>query len=138
MELLQVLNGLRGYLQVFFRASDVRAGALVGKHKYGNKCYKDNKQFFGRHRWVIYTTEMMEKTHSGGLPWWHSAWCPPERHRWLHSKTDDPPTTKPPTASKFIWTNHKFNMSGTPQQYVSYSTTRKKIQEWVPPSTPYR
>eukprot|EP00069_Balaena_mysticetus_P009549 bmy_20226T0 len=92
MELLQVLklrlqqvsghSGLRGYLQVFFRASDVRVGALVGKHKYGNKCYKDNKH-------------------------------------------------------KFIWTNHKFNVSGTPQQYVPYSTTRKKIQEWVPHATPY-
>ncbi|KAB0401025.1 hypothetical protein E2I00_001393 [Balaenoptera physalus] len=112
MELLQVLklrlqqisghSGLCGYLQVFFRASDVRAGALVGKHKYGNKCYEDNKQFFGCHRW-----------------------------------TDDPPTTKPPAASKFVWTNHKFNMSGAPQ-HVSYSTTRKKVQEWVPPSTPYR
>ncbi|TKC50788.1 hypothetical protein EI555_018746, partial [Monodon monoceros] len=122
MELMQVLklrlqhvsgrSGLCGYPQVFLRANDVRVGALVGKHKYGNKCCEDNKQFFG-------------------------PWRPPERHRWLHSMTDDPPTTKPPTASKFMWTNHKFNVSGTPQQYVPYSTTRKKIQEWVPPSIPY-
>ncbi|KAL4701321.1 hypothetical protein H8959_015325 [Pygathrix nigripes] len=60
------------------------------------------------------------------------------KHRWLHSMTDDPPTTKPLTARKFIWTNHKFNVSGTPEQYVPYSTTRKKIQEWIPPSTPYK
>ncbi|KAL6090423.1 hypothetical protein STEG23_001206, partial [Scotinomys teguina] len=59
-------------------------------------------------------------------------------HRWLHCMTDDPPTTKPPTARKFIWANHKFNVTGTPEQYVPYSTTRKKIQEWVPPSTPYK
>ncbi|XP_022350843.1 NADH dehydrogenase [ubiquinone] 1 alpha subcomplex subunit 12 isoform X1 [Enhydra lutris kenyoni] len=71
MELLQVLRrglqqvsghgGLRGYLRVFFRANDVRVGTLVGEDKYGNKYYEDNKQFFGRHRWVIYTTEMNGK-----------------------------------------------------------------------------
>ncbi|XP_058427279.1 NADH dehydrogenase [ubiquinone] 1 alpha subcomplex subunit 12 isoform X2 [Marmota monax] len=71
MELLQVLKrglqqvsghgGLRGYLRVFFRANDVRVGTLVGEDKYGNKYYEDNKQFFGRHRWVIYTTEMNGK-----------------------------------------------------------------------------
>ncbi|OXB59849.1 UNVERIFIED_CONTAM: hypothetical protein H355_002384 [Colinus virginianus] len=57
------------------------------------------------------------------------------RHRWLHSMTDDPPTTHPPVARKFIWENHEFNLSGTPRQYVPYSTTRKKIQEWIPPTT---
>uniref|UniRef100_A0A8C4PTB4 NADH dehydrogenase [ubiquinone] 1 alpha subcomplex subunit 12 n=1 Tax=Equus asinus asinus TaxID=83772 RepID=A0A8C4PTB4_EQUAS len=88
-----------------------------------------------RHRWVIYTTEM-----NGKNTYWDvdGSMVPPEWHRWLHSMTDDPPTTKPPTARKFIWTNHKFNVSGTPEQYVPYSTTRKKIQEWVPPSTPYK
>lgn len=58
MELLQVLKrglqqvsghgGLRGYLQVLFRANDVRVGTLVGEDKYGNKYYEDNKQFFGK------------------------------------------------------------------------------------------
>ncbi|XP_032484298.1 NADH dehydrogenase [ubiquinone] 1 alpha subcomplex subunit 12-like [Phocoena sinus] len=145
MELMQVLklqlqhvsghSGLCGYPQVFLRANDVRVGALAGKHKYGNKCCEDNKQFFGRHRWIIYTTEMNGKNTFWGTSL-HGA--PPERHRWLHSMTDDPPTTKPPTASKFMWTNHKFTVSGTPQQHVPYSTTRKKIQEWIPPSIPYR
>ncbi|XP_059537956.1 NADH dehydrogenase [ubiquinone] 1 alpha subcomplex subunit 12 isoform X1 [Myotis daubentonii] len=169
MEFLQVLrrglqqvsghNGLRGWLRMLFRANDVRVGTLVGEDKYGNKYYEDNKQFFGRHRWVIYTTEM-----NGRNTFWDvdGSMVPPEwlfhlglvaqlflifydlgtfenyRHRWLHCMTDDPPTTKPPTARKFIWTNHKFNLSGTSEQYVPYSTTRKKIQEWVPPSTPYK
>uniref|UniRef100_A0A8D0Q8N5 NADH dehydrogenase [ubiquinone] 1 alpha subcomplex subunit 12 n=1 Tax=Sus scrofa TaxID=9823 RepID=A0A8D0Q8N5_PIG len=145
MELVQVLRrglqqvsghgGLRGYLRVLFRANDVRVGTLVGEDKYGNKYYEDNKQFFGRHRWVIYTTEM-----NGRDTFWDvdGSMVPPEWHRWLHCMTDDPPTTKPPTARKYIWTNHKFNVSGTPQQYVPYSTTRKKIEEWVPPSTPYK
>ncbi|KAM9671512.1 NADH dehydrogenase [ubiquinone] 1 alpha subcomplex subunit 12 isoform 2-T2 [Trichechus inunguis] len=71
MEYLQVVKrglqqisghgGLRGYLRVLFRTNDVRVGTLVGEDKYGNKYYEDNKQFFGRHRWVIYTTEMNGK-----------------------------------------------------------------------------
>lgn len=128
-------GGLRGLLRVFFRANDIRIGTLVGEDKYGNKYYEDNKQFFGRHRWVIYTTEM-----NGKNTFWDvdGSMVPPEWHRWLHCMTDDPPTTNPPTARKFIWTNHKFNVSATPEQYVPYSTTRKKIHEWVPPSTPYK
>ncbi|KAL6090422.1 hypothetical protein STEG23_001205, partial [Scotinomys teguina] len=71
MELVTVLKrglqqitghgGLSGLLKIFFRANDIRLGTLVGEDKYGNKYYEDNKQFFGRHRWVIYTTEMNGK-----------------------------------------------------------------------------
>lgn len=60
--------------------------------------------------------------------------CPPLRHRWLHSMTDDPPTTHPPEPKKFLAEVHQINVSGSTQQYVPYSTTRKKIHEWVPPS----
>lgn len=55
------------------------------------------------------------------------------RHRWLHCMTDDPPTTHPPEPKKFLAEIHQINVSATPQQYVPYSTTRKKIHEWVPP-----
>lgn len=55
------------------------------------------------------------------------------RHRWLHCMTEDPPTTHPPEPKKFLADVHQINVSGTPQQYVPYSTTRKKIHEWVPP-----
>ena len=48
---------------------------------------------------------------------------PPEWHHWPHSMTDDSPTMKPPTAHKFLWANHKLNVSGTPEQYVAYPTT---------------
>uniref|UniRef100_A0A8C6DWV8 NADH dehydrogenase [ubiquinone] 1 alpha subcomplex subunit 12 n=1 Tax=Moschus moschiferus TaxID=68415 RepID=A0A8C6DWV8_MOSMO len=88
MELLQVLKrglqqvsghgGLRGYLRVLLRANDVRVGTLVGEDKYGNKYYEDNKQFFGRHRWVIDTTEM-----NGKNTFWDvdGSMVPPEWHR---------------------------------------------------------
>uniref|UniRef100_A0A2K6SH50 NADH dehydrogenase [ubiquinone] 1 alpha subcomplex subunit 12 n=1 Tax=Saimiri boliviensis boliviensis TaxID=39432 RepID=A0A2K6SH50_SAIBB len=101
-------GGLRGYPRMLFRVNDVKIGTLVGEDKYGNKCCEDKNT------------------------------VPPEWHRWLHSMTDDPPTVKPLTPHKFIWTTHKFNVTGTPDQYVSYSTARKKIQEWIPPSAPYK
>ncbi|XP_009462268.1 PREDICTED: NADH dehydrogenase [ubiquinone] 1 alpha subcomplex subunit 12 [Nipponia nippon] len=114
------------------RVNDLKTGTLIGIDKYGNKYYEDKRNFFGRHRWVIYTNEM-----NGKNTFWEvdGSMVPPEWHRWLHSMTDDPPTTHPPVARKFIWENHKFNLSGTPGQYVPYSTTRKKIQEWIPPTT---
>nr|XP_009672894.1 PREDICTED: NADH dehydrogenase [ubiquinone] 1 alpha subcomplex subunit 12 [Struthio camelus australis] len=115
------------------RVNDLKTGTLIGVDKYGNKYYEDKRNFFGRHRWVIYTNEM-----NGKNTFWEvdGSMVPPEWHRWLHCMTEDPPTTHPPVARKFIWENHKFNLSGTPGQYVPYSTTRKKIQEWIPPTTP--
>ncbi|NXW85263.1 NDUAC dehydrogenase, partial [Alopecoenas beccarii] len=125
-------GGVRGALWQLLRVNDLKTGTLVGTDKYGNKYYEDTRNFFGRHRWVIYTNEM-----NGKNTYWEvdGSMVPPEWHRWLHSMTDDPPTTNPPVARKFIWENHKFNLSGTPGQYVPYSTTRKKIQEWIPPTT---
>uniref|UniRef100_A0A8C0UTQ9 NADH dehydrogenase [ubiquinone] 1 alpha subcomplex subunit 12 n=1 Tax=Cyanistes caeruleus TaxID=156563 RepID=A0A8C0UTQ9_CYACU len=114
------------------RVNDLKTGNLVGTDKYGNKYYEDKRNFFGRHRWVVYTKEM-----NGKNTFWEvdGSMVPPEWHRWLHAMTDDPPTTHPPVPRKFIWENHKFNVSGTPEQYVPYSTTRKKIHEWIPPKT---
>ena len=98
---------------------------------------KTTSSFFGRQKWVIYPTETEWQKHIFclGYGWKHGAlkW-----HHWLHTMTNDPPTTKPPTACKFIWINHKYSGSGTPEQCVPYSITRKKIQEWVLPSIPYK
>lgn len=125
----------------------------------------------GRHRWVIYTTEMNGKktlweVDGSMVPAeWYDLQCYRMntlhavtsqatsdlnslnhskkkvqlavlflfRHRWLHCMTDDPPTTHPPEPKKFLADIHQFNVSGSPQQYVPFSTTRKKIHEWVPP-----
>ncbi|XP_054876321.1 NADH dehydrogenase [ubiquinone] 1 alpha subcomplex subunit 12 [Poeciliopsis prolifica] len=124
-------GGVRGLLTQFFRVNDIKTGTLIGIDKYGNKYYEDKKHyFFGRHRWVIYTTEM-----NGKRTFWEvdGSMVPAEWHRWLHCMTEDPPTTHPPEPKKFLAEVHQFNVSGTPQQYVPYPTTRKKIHEWVPP-----
>ena len=53
------------------------------------------------------------------------------RHRWLHSMTDNPPTVEPPENRKFL-IDHLENKSGTLDEYVPYSTTRPKIEQWQP------
>ncbi|XP_030071226.1 NADH dehydrogenase [ubiquinone] 1 alpha subcomplex subunit 12 [Microcaecilia unicolor] len=140
MEYLQVFKrglqqirshgGIFGSFWQLLRVNDLKTGALVGVDKYGNKYFEDQRYFFGRHRWVEYTREMNGKNTYWDLD---GSMVPPEWHRWLHSIADEPPTTHPPVPRKFIWENHKFNQSATPGQYVPYSTTRKKIEEWVPP-----
>ncbi|NP_001028275.1 NADH dehydrogenase [ubiquinone] 1 alpha subcomplex subunit 12 [Danio rerio] len=123
-------GGVKGFLVQLFRVQETKTGALIGTDKYGNKYYEDNRFFFGRHRWVIYTTEM-----NGKNTFWDvdGSMVPAEWHRWLHCMTDDPPTTHPPEPKKFLAKVHQINLSGTPDCYVPFSTTRKKIHEWVPP-----
>ncbi|KPP74292.1 NADH dehydrogenase-like, partial [Scleropages formosus] len=123
-------GGIRGLFYQLFRINDLKTGALIGVDKYGNKYYEDKRYFFGRHRWVIYTEEMNGKRTVWDVD---GSMVPSEWHRWLHCMTDDPPTTHPPVSRKFLAETHKFNVSGTREQYVPYSTTRKKIHEWVPP-----
>ncbi|KAG7235955.1 hypothetical protein INR49_001736 [Caranx melampygus] len=132
-------GGVRGFLLQLFRVNDVKTGTLIGVDKYGNKYYEDKKHyFFGRHRWVIYTTEM-----NGKRTLWEvdGSMVPAEWYDLHHTLTAPlaplhdrrPPTTHPPEPKKFLAEVHQFNVSGSSAQYVPYSTTRKKIHEWVPP-----
>uniref|UniRef100_A0A8C8SXA2 NADH dehydrogenase [ubiquinone] 1 alpha subcomplex subunit 12 n=1 Tax=Pelusios castaneus TaxID=367368 RepID=A0A8C8SXA2_9SAUR len=125
-------GGLREAMQHQLRIKNFKTGALIGVDKYGNKYYENKIYPFGQHRWVVYTAEMNGKSAGSEM---YGTTVPPEWHRWLHSMTDESPTTHPPVARKFIQKNHKLNPTATPEQYVPYSTTRKKIQEWVPPTT---
>lgn len=57
---------------------------------------------------------------------------PAEWFGWLHYKTDYLPMNDP-TRPKYKWmAEHTENLSGTPGQYMPYSTTRPKIEAWVP------
>ncbi|XP_038666874.1 NADH dehydrogenase [ubiquinone] 1 alpha subcomplex subunit 12 [Scyliorhinus canicula] len=125
-------GGIRGAFWKLLRTSELKTGKYVGEDKYGNKYYEDKRYFFGRHRWVEYTSEM-----NGKNTFWEvdGSMVPPEWHCWIHCTTENPPSTHPPVDRKFIWKTHQFNVSGTAEQYVPYSTTRKKIHEWVPPQT---
>ncbi|XP_068793989.1 NADH dehydrogenase [ubiquinone] 1 alpha subcomplex subunit 12 isoform X2 [Struthio camelus] len=54
-------GGVRGAVWQLLRVNDLKTGTLIGVDKYGNKYYEDKRNFFGRHRWVIYTNEMNGK-----------------------------------------------------------------------------
>ncbi|XP_033112534.1 NADH dehydrogenase [ubiquinone] 1 alpha subcomplex subunit 12-like, partial [Anneissia japonica] len=111
---------------VFYnRGEDLRIGTLVGEDQFGNKYYESDRYFIGRHRWVSYTRNRF---------WdYDSSQIPPEWHRWIHCMTDDPPSKVPLQPPRFRM-EHTENLSGSSRSYVPYSTTPKKIHEWVPPS----
>lgn len=57
---------------------------------------------------------------------------PAEWFGWLHYKTDLTPD-KDPSRPNYKWmVKHTENPSGTPQQFMPYSTTKSKIEAWVP------
>lgn len=56
---------------------------------------------------------------------------PAEWHAWLHYITDDPPTSGKYTRY-FYEAPHTENTTGTPQRYVPYSTTVRKVDSFVP------
>jgi len=45
---------------------------------------------------------------------------------------DHTPITDPPTQREWM-IDHKENLTGTKNEYVPYTTTRPKIEAWVPP-----
>ena len=108
------------------RESNLRVGTLVGTDQYGNKYYQNNSYFFSRNRFVIYPYVDRYTFDASQVP---SDW-----HRWLHYMTDDPPTTVPPPERKFAQ-QRLVNPTGSKMEYVPYSTTRPKIEEWHPPKT---
>lgn len=57
---------------------------------------------------------------------------PADWYGWLHYKTDLIPTEDPSRPNYKWMADHTENLSGTPFQYTPYSTTRPKIEPWVP------
>ena len=121
---IKSVGGWKAAWYLLLRECYVRYGSLVGTDKYGNKYYENNSFFFSRHRYVHYPYVDRFTYDASQVP---SEW-----HRWLHYITDDPPTKVPPPQRKFTL-SHKDNKTGTKMEYVPFSTTRPKIEEWVPP-----
>ncbi|CAH0697951.1 unnamed protein product [Spodoptera exigua] len=77
-----------------------------------------------RNRWVEYS----DKVHMN----YDGSQVSAEWFGWLHYKTDLPPH-QDPSRPKYKWmADFTENMSGTTGQYVPYSTTRPKVEPWVP------
>ncbi|XP_050502112.1 probable NADH dehydrogenase [ubiquinone] 1 alpha subcomplex subunit 12 [Diabrotica virgifera virgifera] len=118
-------GGIRASLYKLYRMDNLRPGTLVGTDKYGNKYYENPHYFYGRNRWIEYAPYY-------GLDY-DGSQVPAEWFGWLHYKTDLTPD-KDPSRPKYKWmADHTENLSGTPGQYMPYSTTRPKIEAWTPP-----
>ncbi|KAF2355768.1 NADH dehydrogenase [ubiquinone] 1 alpha subcomplex subunit 12 [Trinorchestia longiramus] len=123
--LIKENGGVRQSLYKLYRQNDLKSGTLIGSDRLGNKYYENNYYFMGRNRWVIYSPSL-------GTDFDGSA-VSPEWFGWLHYKTDTPPVKVPPVQYGFIDTTPSPNPTGTSQAYIPYSTTKPKIEAWVPP-----
>nr|XP_018908911.1 PREDICTED: probable NADH dehydrogenase [ubiquinone] 1 alpha subcomplex subunit 12 [Bemisia tabaci] len=119
-------GGVTGSLYKLFRQDELKWGELVGEDKFGNKYYKNDYYFYGRNRWVEYNDKVW-------LDYDGSQVCP-EWYGWLHYKTDYLPHEDPGRPVYPWMQDHTQNLSGTRQQYIPYTTTKPKIEAWVPPS----
>uniref|UniRef100_A0A8J2RMF4 NADH dehydrogenase [ubiquinone] 1 alpha subcomplex subunit 12 n=1 Tax=Daphnia galeata TaxID=27404 RepID=A0A8J2RMF4_9CRUS len=122
-DILKQNGGIKGSLYTFYRTDELKNGTVVGKDKYGNTYYENNRYFVGRNRWVIYNDNVYMD--------YDGSQVPAEWYGWLHYKTDLPPTVKPPVHYKWM-IDHIENKSGTQEAYMPYSTTKPKIQAWDP------
>lgn len=121
---IKVAGGWKASFYRILRETNLRTGTLIGTDNYGNKYFENNSYFMARNRFVVYPY-VDRFTFDGSQ-------IPAEWHRWLHYMTDDPPTKVPPEPRKFIQP-HETNKTGTKLEYVPYSTTLPKIEEWQPP-----
>ncbi|CAH2083869.1 unnamed protein product [Euphydryas editha] len=117
-------GGIRASMYKLYRQDELKDGTLVGEDQFGNKYYENPRYFYSRNRWVEYS-DNFNMNYDGSQ-------VPAEWFGWLHYKTDLPPH-KDPNRPKYKWMiEFTENMSGTTGQYVPYSTTRPKIEPWVP------
>ncbi|XP_059618892.1 probable NADH dehydrogenase [ubiquinone] 1 alpha subcomplex subunit 12 [Phlebotomus argentipes] len=122
--IIQQNGGIRASLYKLYRMDDLKEGRLVGEDKYGNKYYENPYFFYGRNRWVEYSPDFSTDYDGSQIP---ADWF-----GWMHYKTDLPPD-RDGTRPKYKWmVDHSENMSGTPGQYMPYTTTRPKIEAWDP------
>ena len=77
----------------------------------------------GRSRWVIYDDKY-------GLNY-DASQIDPEWHPWIHYMTDELPSVAKAPRRKWVIDPIE-NNTGTSKQYVPYSTTNPKIEEWKP------
>ncbi|XP_060533595.1 probable NADH dehydrogenase [ubiquinone] 1 alpha subcomplex subunit 12 [Cylas formicarius] len=119
-------GGIRMSLYKLYRMESLRPGTLVGVDKDGNKYYENLSYFYGRNRWVEYSPKYGTD--------YDGSQVPAEWFGWLHYKTDFTPD-KDPHRPKYKWmAEHTENPTFTSGAYMPYSTTRPKIEAWVPPS----
>ncbi|KAL1132694.1 hypothetical protein AAG570_010646 [Ranatra chinensis] len=116
---------VRNFLSIhnFFSTDSLKFGRFVGEDGYGNKYYENPYYFFGTDRWVIYNPRV-------GLNY-DGSQIPAQWFGWMHHTTDQVPCEKDFTCHRWM-SDHTPNMTGTPMQYVPYSTVKEKSIAWDP------
>ena len=117
-------GGLWRSVQTLYRIDDVKDGNFVGEDRNGNKYYENPRYFVGRSRWVVYHEKYgmdYDGTH-----------IDPEWHGWIHYTRDEPPTQLPPITYKWVDAVPEPNKTGTKDMYVPYTTTKPKVEAWIP------
>ena len=133
-QMIKEHGGVKASLYHLYRTDDLKIGTLVGEDKDGNKYYKNDQYFYGRNRWVVFHPKHGVDYDAGMVP--------AEWFGWLHSKTDLSPLEKAPV--KYDWmqehtpntsgsTAGRDTMMGSSNAYMPYTTTKPKIESWVPP-----
>lgn len=127
-------GGLKAALYHLYWTDDLKTGTHVGTDEYGNKYYHNPAYFRGRDRWVIYNPKHGVDYDASMVP---ATWF-----GWLHYKTDKTPVEKAPVDYSWL-PKHTPNPSGSSQgrdslsgavnPYMPYTTTKPKIEAWVPP-----
>jgi NADH dehydrogenase (ubiquinone) 1 alpha subcomplex subunit 12 len=80
----------------------------------------------GRSRWIVYNPKY-------GLDY-DGSQIDPEWHPWIHYMTDEPPTVRKPVNYKWVDSKPQDNKTGSVDQYVPYTTTKPKVEAWIPNS----
>ncbi|KAF5282666.1 hypothetical protein FQA39_LY17526 [Lamprigera yunnana] len=123
-KIVRISGGIRASLYKLYRMDELKIGTLKGVDKYGNKYYENKRFFYGRSRWIEYAPYYRLEYDGSQIP--------VEWYGWMHYKTDCIPS-EDPSRPKYKWmSDHTENLTGTPYQYVPYSTTKQKIKPWIP------
>ncbi|XP_023949877.1 probable NADH dehydrogenase [ubiquinone] 1 alpha subcomplex subunit 12 [Bicyclus anynana] len=124
LSMIRQNGGVFGSLYKLYRQEELKDGKLVGEDSFGNKYYENPRYFYSRNRWVEYSDKFNMN--------YDASQVPAEWYGWLHYKTDLLPH-QDPGRPKYKWmAEHTENLSGTTGQYVPYSTTRPKVEAWMP------
>jgi len=127
-EIMQQNGGFMRSAYVLYRENTIKSGTLVGTDSMGNQYFESNKEIMGSNRWVRFAPQT-------GVDY-EGSMIPVEWYGWMHHKSDVPPTVEGSHVQHaWIDTQHpgNLNATGTSAQYVPYSTTKPKVEAWVPP-----
>ncbi|OQV11665.1 putative NADH dehydrogenase [ubiquinone] 1 alpha subcomplex subunit 12 [Hypsibius exemplaris] len=117
-------GGLFKSIRTFYFTDDLKWGTHVGTDKYGNRYFENNYYFMGRNRWVLFNDAFRLEYDGSQIP--------PEWHQWMHYTTDKTPIERPPVQHRWM-VQHEENKTGSSKDtYYPYSTTRTKIESWMP------